>query len=227
MNGLWLCAKYAFAPNYLKYCGPDKNKELAGYLKTKTTDLGLEAMLQKFSAMYPYLKLIAAENGIADVFDQRVVEAYWLGNEMLDKVTMKGFYNHARGKLPVKERQWFELKLPQGAKPHHSFHVFNFIKRTGHKAVNHTVETMDNCRISSGVVVNPMKVKTDRLIYANGKFRLQPGAIKTIKNIDNDLKIGDLVTLHWDWVCEKINRQQAKNLDRYTRLALRLANQTI
>jgi len=41
MNGLWRCAKYAFSPNKLKYCGPDKNQELKGYLQTKTSDQGL------------------------------------------------------------------------------------------------------------------------------------------------------------------------------------------
>src|SRR3989344_145605 len=137
MTGLWRCAKYAFAPNFLKYCGPDKNKELAGYLTAKTTDLGLTAMLKKFSAMYPYLKLIAHQNGIADAFDQRVVEAYWLGNEMLDGVTMKGFYNHARDKLSVKERKWLEAKLPRGAKPNHAFNVLNFLTRTGHQVILH------------------------------------------------------------------------------------------
>jgi hydrogenase maturation factor len=173
------------------------------------------------------LKLIAAENGIADAFDDRVVDAYWLGNSLLERVTMKGFYNHARGRLPLKERQWFELKLPQGAKPHHNYHVFNFIRRTGHQAVDHTVESMDNCRVSVGRLVAPGKVKTDKLIYRHGKLGFQPGVIKSIHNLDHDLKQGDLVSLHWGWVCSKINQQQAKNLTQYTRRDLTLANLTL
>ena len=226
MNGLWRCARYAFAPNYLKYCGPDNNRELAGYLTNFATDAGLQAILEKFSAMHPYLKLIVSENGIGNEFDDRVVEAYWLGNKLLDSVTLNSFFNHVKPRLKRDELKWFEQKLPQGAKPNHQFHVFNFIKRTGHQAILHTVESMDNCRISSGRIVPGGKVKTDKLIYKAGKLRLTP-AIKKFHNLGDSFQTGDLVTLHWGWVCEKINRQQAKNLSKYTNLALRLANQTL
>lgn len=227
MNGLWRCANYAFAPNFYKYCGPDKNRELSGYLAHRQADLGLKTMLKDFAAMHPYLKLIAHQNGIANEFDERVVEAYWLGNELLDNVALKSFFNHVNRRLPKKELKWFELKLPQGAKSNHAFHVLNFINRTGHKAILHTVESMDNCRISSGVVTGSMKVETDQLIYNHGKLKLKKDVIKPVSNINNDYKTGDLVTIHWGWVCEKITSQQAENLAKYTNLALRLANQTL
>jgi len=256
MNGLWRCARYAFSPNKLKYCGPDKNKELAGYLKTKTSDAGLEEMLREFEAMHPYLKLIANENGIKDEFDERVVEAYWLGNELLDTITLKGFFNHARPRLAKKDLKWFEIKLPQGAKPNHQFHVLNFWQRTGHLARLHTIETMDNCRISWGKIIpfgntkfpgaqsfaTPLRLRsgsrqtssapeicvacTDKLVYKNGQLELEP-AIKEVQSWEDGYKSGDLVTIHWNWVCEKINQKQAKNLQKYTNLALKLANLTI
>src|SRR3989344_3817537 len=226
MSGLWRCARYAFAPNYLKYCGPDKNRELAGYLTHFAADAGLRVMLEKFSAMHPYLKFIARENGISDEFDDRVVEAYWLGNRLLNRISLNSFYGHVQPRLPAKELKWFELKLPQGAKPNHQFHVFNFINRTGHKAIPHTVETMDQCRISWGTVLPGGKVTTQKMIYQRGRLGLAP-AVKEYKNLTKDFQPGDLVTLHWDWVCEKITPKQANNLSKYTNLALRLANTTI
>jgi hypothetical protein len=256
MNGLWHCAKYAFSPNYLKYCGPDKNKELKGYLQTKTSDQGLQAILAEFAAMQPYLKLIANDNGIKDEFDEQVVEAYWLGNELLETVSLKSFFNHALPRLTKKDLQWFEIKLGQGAKPNHQFHVLNFWKRTGHLARMHTIETMDNCRISVGKITSFGNTKfpgaqsfatpptvtsksrqtssapeicvacTDKLIYKNGRLELEP-AIKEVQSLENGYKPGDLVTIHWNWICEKITMQQAKNLQKYTDLALRLANLTI
>ena len=256
MNGLWHCAKYAFSPNYLKYCGPDKNQELAGYLKTKTSDLGLEMILKEFRAMEPYLKLIARENGIADTFDEKVVEAYWLGNELLEAVSLKSFFNHNQPRLAKKDLRWFEVKLGQGAKPNHSFHVFNFWKRTGHLARLHTIETMDNCRISWGKIIPFCNTKfpgaqsfatpptlrsesrqtssapeicvacTDKLIFKNGQLGFEP-TIKEVQSLEGGYKPGDLVTIHWNWVCEKITPQQAKNLEKYTDLALRLANLTV
>ncbi len=256
MNGLWRCAKYAFSPNKLKYCGPDKNAELAGYLKTKTKDSGLKEMLREFAAMHPYLKLIAQENGIKDEFDERVVEAYWLGNELLDNVSLKSFFNHAKEKITAKDLKWFEMKLGQGAKPNHQFHVFNFWKRTGHVVRLQTIETMDNCRISWGKIMpfgntkfpgaqsfaTPLRLRsgsrqtssapeicvacTDKLVYKNGRLDFEP-AIKEVQSLEGGYKPGDLVTIHWGWVCEKISQQQRQNLQKYTDLALRLANLTV
>lgn len=237
MNGLWRCAKYAFSPNYLKFCGPDKNQELQGYLQSKSSDQGLQRILAEFAAMYPYLKLIAQENGIGDPFDERVVEAYWLGNALLDKVSLKGFFSHVERRLPRKDLKWFEFKLGQGAKPNHQLHVFNFWKRTGHVARMHTVETMDSCRISVGKIIPSVSRQTssapeicvactDKLVFKQGRLELEP-TIKEVQSLDNDLKPGDLVSIHWNWVCEKITLEQVKNLQKYTNLALRLANLTI
>ena len=36
-----------------------------------------------FAAAWPYLELIAGAHGIDDPLDERVVEAYWVGNELL------------------------------------------------------------------------------------------------------------------------------------------------
>lgn len=226
MNGLWRCANYAFAPNFYKYCGPDKNRELKGYLQTKTSDAGLKAMLNDFAAMHPYLKLIARANGLNDEFDERAVEAYWLGNKLLTKISLDNFYQHVKPRLGRKELKWFEQKLPQGAKPNHQFHVFNFITRTGYRALAHTVETMDQCRISRGKVLPGGRVATQKLVYQRGRLILAP-AVKEYKNLAEEFKSGDLITLHWGWVCEKITREQAKNLEHYTNLALKLANKTI
>ena len=33
MDGILTCARYAFAPNYYKYCGPDANQGIASYIK--------------------------------------------------------------------------------------------------------------------------------------------------------------------------------------------------
>jgi hypothetical protein len=40
----------------------------------------------------------------------------------------------------------------------------------------------------------------------------------------DDLRPGDWVSLHWDWVCDRLSSRQAKTLGRYTRRMLALAN---
>jgi hypothetical protein len=243
MDGLRRCARYGFSPNKLKYCGPDKNRELFGYMVKGVEDVGLGQLLGDFAVMYPYLRLIAEENGIKDPFDERVVEAYWIGNELLEGVSMKQFYDHLMEKQGLKKRfkmkhlKWIVGKVPVGAKVHHSFHVFNVWNRTGHEAKLHTVETMDKCRISWGKVVkkekDKIRVKTQELVYEDGRLRLNDEVEKEVswrlgdKSFVKGLKKGDWVTVHWDWVCEKVSQKQVRNLEKYTKWHLRLANTTI
>jgi hypothetical protein len=40
----------------------------------------------------------------------------------------------------------------------------------------------------------------------------------------DELRPGDCVSLHWDWVCDRLTARQAKTLERYTRRMLALAN---
>src|SRR3989344_3257576 len=220
MDGVLTCARYAFAPNYYKYCGPDANRTIASYLKEEASDPGLSAYLSEVAVLFPYLRLIAHENGIADPFDPRVVEAYWVGNSLLDRVVMRSFSEHLqyeqklRKRLPAKKMKWIVDKIPKGAKIHHSFHVFSIFTRTGHHAVEHTLDTMDNCRIGWGKIVQDLrfkiqdlkiKVQSQQLIYENRKLKLKQGVVREVAlPVDGDfadmLQPGDWVTFHWGFV---------------------------
>lgn len=85
--------RYGFMPNHLRYCGGDDNQTLFQYGVENVVDAGVKAMLRKFTGALPYLQLIARANGIADPFDDRVVEAYWIGNELLDHVEVRQLYD--------------------------------------------------------------------------------------------------------------------------------------
>jgi len=243
MDGLLRCSKYSFGPNRLHYCGPDANREILGYIQSGASDLGLKDLMKAFKTLFPYLKFIAAANSIRDPFDNRVVEAYWLGNELLETVEKKNFYRHLLEDHELKKRignKAFEeitAKISEGAVPHHSFHVFNVWKRTGHLERAHTVESMDSCRIGWGKVEKidgpSVFVSSEPLIYENGKILLStPITKKIIRNIGSDfdieqLKIGDIITMHWNVPCEVITPRQAMILKKYTLKHLKLANETI
>src|SRR6187431_2111543 len=89
-SGPVLFARYAYGPNRFGYCGPDDADELleAG---AAGQDRVLRALAQRFEGAYPYLALIARSAGIADPLDRRVVEAYWLGNDLLRAVPPGSF----------------------------------------------------------------------------------------------------------------------------------------
>jgi len=239
LDGTIRFARYAFMPNKLGYCGGDDNRALFEYCAAKHTDPGLVILLQKFEAAYPYLKLIAHSNNIPDPFDARVVEAYWLGNELLEQVDLVQFYHslHERfaRRLDSKFLGYLLSKPPLGARPFHNFHVFDVHSRIG--ALRHSLDTMESCRISWGQVkqieVTHLVVEYHPLILESGKLKLgEVKEKKILRQIDGtgfitNCQVGDWVSFHWDWACEVLSLTQVRNLERYTRYHLELANQTL
>lgn len=240
LAGAVTCAQYAFAPNYYHYCGPDTAGELGTYVNQSLADGKLVEHLSKFETLYPYLVSIARANNIIDPFDKRVVEAYWVGNLLLNKVTPQETYDTLSGgqqlnrRLNQKELKWLYPKIDQRAKLHHSFHVFNIFTRTGHRTVAHTVETMDQCRIGWGQVVSSndklqmTKVTTQKLIYQNGKLRFIDSTRELVNPIEGlKLQPNDWVSFHWGYVCDKLAPAQVQWLSKLTQYHLDLANQTL
>ncbi|MEJ7763372.1 MAG: DUF6390 family protein [Thermomicrobiales bacterium] len=231
--------RYAFMPNRLRYCGGDENRTLFEYGTEHVVDGGLDPLLRRFTGALPYLQLIARANAIADPFDDRVVEAYWLGNDLLSGVEVRQLHEALEerfGKqLQGRTRAWVLGKAPAGARPHHNFHVFDIHSRVGQ--LENTLETMDQCRVSWGRVVTvdgpELVVERQRLILVEGKLALgPPGTARVVRQIEGrgftDAAVaGDWVSLHWDWVCEVLTPRQQANLARYTRDHIGIANQTL
>ncbi|MFH0927855.1 MAG: DUF6390 family protein [bacterium] len=241
-DGLLRSSRYAFGPNKLHYCGPDQNRELGAYLEENASDQGLRHILSGFETMYPYLCLIASANRISDPLDDHVVEAYWIGNELLEAARGRLLYRHLDENLGVKKKigrasfEAVEAKIEAGALPHHSFHVFSVWKRTGHEEREHTLKSLDACRISVGKVISldgpKITVQTDQLTIIQGKIVPVPTVktvfrqLESLPDIEN-LKPGDLLTLHWDTPCEVIQKTSARRLNYLNSYHLNLLNATV
>lgn len=248
-NGALKCARYAFAPNLYHYCGPETGGEMGAYLEAKTADRRLVEYLTKFETLYPYLTAIARANSISDPLDEKVVEAYWVGNLCLEKVGEQEVYEAltlGQGlykRLKPKEMKWLLPKIDKGARLHHSFHVLNVFTRTGHRMVAQTLETMDECRISWGRIItkkqiprskqisnSKFQIKSQKLIYSNAKLELVPATREVVvaqEELAKSLNIGDYVSVHWGIVCDQINIAAVKQLNFYTQQSLKLANETL
>ena len=122
------------------------------------SDGGLAELARTFEGAWPYLTLIADANGIADPLDPRVVEAYWVGNELLDRVRRMTLARHVedrfRGRIGRSWRRVLDA-VAAGAVPHHSFHVFAVypwlgLLRTG--VVDEPLHVLDRCRTTPALV---------------------------------------------------------------------------
>jgi hypothetical protein len=239
LDGMVRFIRYGFMPNRLRYCGGDENRLLFDHAVEEVVDGGLKGHLQKFTGALPYLQLIARANGIADPFDPRVVDAYWIGNDLLDKVEVRQLYDSLLERfgrqLQGRTRDLVLGKAPAGARPHHSFHVLDVHSRVGE--LGQSLATMDHCRVSWGTVVDVAggELVVDRvpLLLELGKLVLgRPTRERVMRQIDgrgfvDGAQVGDVVSIHWGWACEVLSLAQRQRLERYTRHHLYIANRTI
>ncbi len=238
LDGPQLFARYAFMPNRLTYCGGDDHRALFDYCLAGVTDAGLRDLLRKFTGAMPYLRLIAECNAILDPFDARVVEAYWLGNDLLRGVETRALYDSLRARFGRQMRaRDLELvlgKAPAGAHPHHSFHVLEVCPRIGWPQA---LSFMDKCRISWGKVVSldgsMMIVEGMPLVIAGHRLALgSPEQRAVNREIDgsgfvNTARTGDWVSLHWGWPCQVLSPRQVAHLERWTLYHLDIVNETL
>lgn len=237
-----LFARYAYPPNELGYCGPADSAGLLGVAGGDGT--GARERAQAFDGAWVYLEMIAAATGL-DPLHERVVEAYWVGNELLDRVDPVAFAARARQRFSTElGADWAVLDGPDGPSslPHHSFQVFTvypWVKLLGRGPT--PLRVLDRCRIRTATVLNveddDVVVRSSPLRWDDG--RLGPGepedqrvrwasADRALVEVATDrgdpLRAGDLVALHWDWVCDRLTEAQADELEARTAAQLALTN---
>jgi hypothetical protein len=239
--GPLLFARYAYPPNRLGLCGPDdsaavRESAVAGAARE------MRHLAEGFDGAYPYLRLIAEENGIADPLDPRVVEGYWIGNALTRRVRERSMYGDIearfRRRMTGREWRWIERAVAAGGAPLHAFHVFEIYPRVGlmRGGDSDLLPTIDACRIRWGTLVASMGdelvVNASRLEMADGLLRLGPPTIERVHNPwpamgpTTGPARGDAVSLHWGWACDRLSPAQVRRLEAWTAFAITNANRT-
>jgi hypothetical protein len=233
-------ARFGYPPNALGYCGP---ADPAGFLgaAAEGTDLAtVSALAARFDGAWPYLQLIAACNGISDPLDARVVDAYWIGNPLLEQVPALALVAHLDERFERRAGRGFfsvaEAALLGGA-AHHSFHVFAVypwlgLLRAGMDRAPLVV--LDQCRVRWGTVLaveGDLAVVSSRALVLDGHVLAEgPERVEQVRaSVDGvgfgqDLVAGDRVALHWDWVCERLSPNALARLTTWTRRTLQAVN---
>jgi hypothetical protein len=241
-QGALLFARYAFPPNELGYCGPSDSGQLLGYGSSGVVDPALAVLARQFSGAWPYLELIAAAVGIRDPLDQRVVEAYWVGNALLDRIGVTALGNSMEERFRRQTGRQFTLLVEDavaGGVPHHSFHVFGVYPWVGllgeGRLAGKALDVLDRCRIRWGkvdsvageqVVVRSQPLTWDGAVLGIGEPVTETArvAVDGSRFVD-EIAPGDWVSLHWDWVCDRLSSAQLANLRRYSLRQLEITNQ--
>jgi hypothetical protein len=240
ISGDVLFARYAFPPNELGYCGPDDPDVLLRHATSAGEPAAeIARRARQFDGAWVYLELIAAAAGIRDPMDARVVEAYWIGNELLEAVDPDVFLATLRqrfaGQLggPIAHR-WRSM-APAHTLAHHSFHVFAVYPWTGLLTVGSAtaVSVLDSCRIRWGTVTGVdgerVLVRSRPLVWDGHRLRLSHDRVESVRWSTGGTSRrppapGDLVACHWDWVCDRLTAAQVAQLAARTEHQLRAAD---
>jgi Family of unknown function (DUF6390) len=238
MDGLALCARFSIATNRLSYCGPaDAEPALYEAIVSGHGSPRARDALSRFEALMPYLEAIGAANE-RDPFDREVVEAYWIGNGLLEAVDRPRFgalltaLTH-RG-LPPSIARRLQEHLPARPLAHHVFHVA-FVgvgAVTGH--VPTTLQNIEACRPALAEVVavrghsleveGPAAESAGTGLALGGRVRRTlPFDPKVLGQIDP----GGRVAVHWSWPALLLGPREAPALESWTARSLAAANEAL
>jgi hypothetical protein len=226
-------ARYAIPPNSLGYCGDSRPGDLVEMLWAPDARRDLHHALRQFTGATPHLAEIALENGRTGLFDYPVVEAYWVGNHLL-RQTDGARWAH---RVESRQRDSAGLRLlsglfedsPSGTWQHHSFQVFKSMQ--ARPEFTDRLYSMDQCRIGWGRIEriggDRIHVRRRPLIETRDGICLGPAEPVALRlawpdlALREELSVGDWVSTHWGWVCERLTTRDLSNLAAVTRHNLR------
>lgn len=242
-RGLQLFTRYAYPPNELGFCGMEDHRALLDYGTSGVVDDGLGELARGFTGPWPYLTMMAGELGVEDPFDERLVEAYWIGNDLLRRVSTESFgrtvEEYFRPRSGPNNFSLLAEGIPTGV-PHHSFHVFGVYPWVGLLQSGRTdepLEQLDRCRIRWGQVVavhgDEVSVRFRPLEWDGTRLSLGAQEIETVtrglegQRLIEDLTEGDWVSMHWHWICDRLDARQLRNLRYYSARQLEVTNERV
>lgn len=207
-SGLLLFCQHAYPASLKGTCGQNNLEALRNFIQTGQQPKNIRQMLLGFPGAIKNLKRLSRQSGIKDIFDYRLVEAYWLGNNLLDK-------------------------FPKNKRPFHLASLLQTLKTALKKDLPRTVKLLESCHIGYGQVLkiekpisqkqkigkaaiieyNPLGSRKKTIIFQKDK-------IKKVNFIDPRIKKNDCVSLHHNYICSVLTEKQLIQLAGHTLLQL-------
>ncbi len=244
IKALQLCSHFALQPNMLGYCGQESApaKLVRCIQGGKCTSVQEE--LKQFIVLNPYLQTIAEITG-KDPFSYEVVEAYWLGNDILKHIESEHYNILLKHliKQGVPEFLIQEIidKKPQKFIPIHLFNILHIGVGKASGSVPFNLESINNCMIRWGkVLTNPQinrqkiqkELSTSSILNNYQLIKVETVEIGRKKDmyvlhdvtkefayypdVIGEIANNDEVALHWGWIAKKLTKEEKQNLVYWT-----------
>jgi len=221
MEGILISCLYSYGCPELRQFGTEKfifeflrNPEKSKLPFTRT-------ILEKLEP-YLFYYLIGKMNDLAP-FNQRVVKAHWLGNNLLRKIEKEDVQELLRERLQGHQTRFIKLFDLVGGKAHHNFSTLWLIKRI--ENLNLNLKIINDCLIRLGEI---LEIKEERFFVKTQKLALTEREIYLRDSIEEipkfflrrPVKFNDWISIHFGTAREKISRNEAKNLIEITKEAI-------
>lgn len=229
-KALQLLSRFSLPPNSLGYCGKNSAVEKFKSCIISGNCQGVKTEINKFLVLFPYLKAISKITNLP-ILDYRVIESFWLGNDLLKKATQKDYLflleNFSTQGIP----QWLikELKQKHPAKfiPHHLFQVLHVgVGRASSGVVPFNLDSINNCMIRWGKVEKKSERKIEVKLNSLKKrsefyqLTLKKICLPINSQIIPKLKVGDTIAVHWQQVIKILTQNEEENLTYWSKQVL-------
>jgi hydrogenase maturation factor len=239
-SGIKTIARFACPPAILGECGQDGT---AAFLKKCIRDglcdeaIALEE-IAKLRTMYPYLLLISSVTQLP-ILDPRVAEAYWIGNSLLDQFLAKNYLGEwldILGSQGYSEdyvtnvRSFFDRNPDLPFIPHHAYQVLVIAGYLGIGLNKTMLNYANRCLIRSGVVKqvsdHSIKISDNRVVLRDEVlvFESIEEEVTFDLQLFKDLKVGEIVAVHWGVACMRLTEAQEIALVEYTQKSIDAVN---
>ncbi|MFO0703206.1 MAG: DUF6390 family protein [Patescibacteria group bacterium] len=224
-KALKLASLFAYSPNSRGYCGLDSaNSEFQKCIKYGKCE-GVAKELKSFITLYPYLKTISKVRKLK-FHDYKVVEAYWLGNELLKNFPISGYEILINEFIKQGVPKWLtddlSRKVPKKFIPHHLFQVLHVGVGQASGSVPFNLNSINNCMIRIGEIES---VSGNGLIMnIENLNRIKNGYVAKTKRVKMNTKsalfikphVNDYYCVHWGQIVKKLTSKEFTNLKHWT-----------
>lgn len=232
VRALTLGARFSYPPNHRGYCGRESAQDVFTrcILHGSCDKVGEE--LTRFIVLYPYLQVIAEAHDL-DPFDRRVIEAYWIGNRLLEKIDLNSYDRLLDRFMEQGVPEWLIRSLrerrPARFIPTHLFQVLHVGVGQASGAVPFTMESVYACMIRWGKVEHvdhggALSLKLNSIRIERGAFGLFHEKVMVAPDAHpfDEIHVGDTVAVHWNKIVKVLTPPEQRNLTRWTRETLQI-----
>lgn len=229
IKALQLGSRFSIKPNSLGYCGRKSAITITEDCVINGKCEGVEEEFNDFIGLNPYLETIS-KIFKKPKFSYEVIEGYWLGNDELKKSKIKDYKllldNFLKQGIPAFFIKELIEKKPKNFIPFHLFQVLHVGVGKVSGSVPFNLDSINNCMIRWGKITkineNLATIELNSLVNLKDKYSLILQTEKIAMNSDftPDLKIGDVVAVHWKMIAKILTIHEESNLSFWTKKVL-------